>query len=157
MHLVGTVASAPAAELVPLLNQTYGTTLDWVIGPEVMVSWPIVYPDLNVASALSNAGYKNYQRIAQQCIAPATLGGLIRTKLKQPFFKTNLINESAWRAAAQAETPPLPTPSQPVFIAESTADQVVLPDTTALYIQQACQADADVTSLWLADVAPTSN
>lgn len=152
LKLAGTVASAPAAELVPLLNETYGTALDWVIGPEVMVSWPTAYPGLDVAAATTNAGYKNYQRMARQCITQTTLGGLTRTKLKQAFFKTNIISSAPWRKAAQDQTPPLPSPSQPVMIAESLADKVVLPDTTALYIQRACQAGSNVTSLWLADV-----
>jgi len=38
LQLVGTVASAPAAELVPLLNEQYGTAADWVIGPLVAVA-----------------------------------------------------------------------------------------------------------------------
>lgn len=152
LHLVGTVASAPAAELLPLLSETYGTSLDWIIGPEVMVSWPTVYPGLNVAAATTNAGYKNYQRMARQCIATTALGGLVRNKVKQAFFKANLAGVPAWRNAAQDQTPPLPTPAQPVLIAESLADQVVLPNTTALYIQRACQAGSNVTTLWLADV-----
>ncbi|MEJ0073393.1 MAG: lipase family protein [Candidatus Saccharibacteria bacterium] len=40
LHLAGTVASAPAAELIPLLNEQYGTVADWVIGPLIATSWP---------------------------------------------------------------------------------------------------------------------
>ncbi len=152
LHLVGTVASAPAAELVPLLNETYGTSIDWVIGPEALTAWPTVYPNLNVASVTTAGGYNNYKRIANQCIAQAALAGTVRTKLKNQFFKANLVNSPSWRAAAQDQTAPVLPPSQPLMVAESLTDQVVLPNTTALYMQQACQAHSDLTTLWLTGV-----
>lgn len=152
LHLVGTVASAPAAELVALLNETYGTSLDWVIGPEVLTSWPTIYPNLNAQSVTTNAGYKNYKRIAGQCITQAALAGTTRAKLKQQFFNADLINDAAWRGAAQDQTAPILQPNQPLLVAESLTDQVVLPDTTALYMKNACAAHSNLTTLWLTDV-----
>ena len=89
LHLVATVASAPAAELVPLLNETYNSTLAWVIGPEVLTSWPATYRGLPIRSILTSAGYSNYQRIAQKCITSAAAEGLIRNAVKQRFFNGN--------------------------------------------------------------------
>lgn len=152
LHLVGTVASAPAAELVPLLNETYDTTLDWVIGPEVMVSWPSAYSGLNQQTITTSDGYNNYQKIANQCITQAALGGLVRKKLNQNFFSTNLANSPEWLATAKAETAPILSNSQPLMVAESLTDQVVLPNTTALYIKNACAAGSNLTSLWVTDV-----
>jgi alpha-beta hydrolase superfamily lysophospholipase len=152
LHLTGTVASAPAAELVALLNETAGTSLDWVIGPEVLTAWPAIYPNLDPATITTSAGYKNYKRIANQCIAEATLAGITRTNLKQQFFNRDLIDDSAWRAAAQDQTAPTLAPSQPLLVTESLTDKVVLPNTTARYIQRACQARSNLSSLWLTDV-----
>jgi alpha-beta hydrolase superfamily lysophospholipase len=152
LRLVGTVASAPAAELPALLSETNGSAIDWVIGPEVATSWPKVYPNLNAQTSLTSTGYKNYRKIADQCIAPATLEGLTRTKLKQQFFKGDPISQQAWRNAAQDQTAPLLAPSQPLLVAESLTDKVVLPNTTALYIQRACQARSNLGSLWLTGV-----
>lgn len=152
LRLVGTVASAPAAELPALLNETSGTTLDWVIGPEVLKSWPDVYPGLNVQAITTSKGYDNYQRIANQCITQATLGGLTRTKLHQQIFNTDLVKVPVWRTAAQDQTAPTLAPSQPLMVAESLDDQVVLPDTTALYMHDACAADSKLTTLWLSGV-----
>lgn len=151
LKLVGTVASAPAAELVPLFSETTGT-LDWVIGPEVMVSWPSVTPGLNVQSITTGAGYNNYQRIANQCISTAALGGSVRSGFNQQFFSTNPVDSVDWRTMAEQQSAPILNPSQPLMVAESLQDKVVLPNTTALYIQRACQAHSNVTSLWLADV-----
>ena len=152
LHLVATVASAPAAELVPLLNETYNSTLAWVIGPEVLTSWPATYRGLPIRSILTSAGYSNYQRIAQKCITTAAAEGLIRNAVKQRFFNGNPVSNSRWRAIAQQQTAPVLASSQPLMVVESLTDQVVLPNTTALYIQRACAGGSDLTSLWLTDV-----
>jgi alpha-beta hydrolase superfamily lysophospholipase len=152
LHLVATVASAPAAELVPLLNQTYTATISWVIGPEVLTSWPATYPGLPVRSILTSAGYDNYRRIAQKCITSAAVEGAIRTLVKQRIFSVNPVTVARWKTVAQEQTAPVLAPSQPLLVALSLGDQVVLPDTNALYIKRACAAGSDLTSLWLAGV-----
>jgi len=152
LHLVATVASAPAAELIPLLNETYHSTLSWVIGPEVLTSWPAAYRGLPVRSILTSAGYNNYRRVSQQCITSAAVEGIIRNAIHQRFFNGNPVNSPRWKAIAQEQTAPVLAPSQPLLVAESLTDQVVLPNTTALYIQRACAAGSDLTSLWLTDV-----
>ena len=134
---MATVASAPAAELVPLLNETYNSTLAWVIGPEVLTSWPATYRGLPIRPILTGAGYDNYRRIAEKCITSAAAEGLIRNAVKQRFFNGNPVNNSRWKTIAQQQTAPVLTASQPVMVVESLTDQVVLPNTTALYIQRA--------------------
>lgn len=152
LRLVGTVASAPAAELGALLKEQYNTPIDWVIGPEAVISWPASYPQLNRSEILTSAGERNYQQIANQCINTAAIEGIIRTKLNQEFFSTNLSTVPSWYAVVAAQTAPVLKNSQPVFVAESLSDQVVLPNTTALYIQRSCRAGSNLTSLWLNDV-----
>jgi hypothetical protein len=149
LHLVGTVASAPAAELVPLLSEQYGTVADWVIGPLISISWPAANPSLNAASIMTADGRNNYQKIANHCIVRATIAGLIRSVLGQKFFTVDPIDVPSWRAMAQQQSAPILTPSQPLLVVESKADKVVLPNTTALYIQTACQAGSNLASLWL--------
>jgi hypothetical protein len=152
LKLVGVVASAPAAELLPLLSEQYDTALDWVIGPEVMVSWPSVYKSLNKDSIMSSKGQKNYQRIASKCIVPATEEALLRTKFKQKFFSTNPVDNASWRAVAINQTAPTLSPDMPLLVAESLTDKVVLPNTTALYIQRACTSGSNISALWLNSV-----
>lgn len=149
LHLAGTVASAPAAELVALLDEQYGTVADWVIGPLVATSWPAANKNLLASGILTAEGHDNYRRIANHCIVQATLGGLVRNVLKQRFFSKNPIDIPAWRAMAEQQSAPLPAPGQPLLIVESKTDKVVLPDTTALYIRQACAADNNIATLWL--------
>ena len=92
-------------------------------------------------------------RIAQKCITSAAVEGTIRNAIKQRFFKVNPVTVGRWKTRGPTtETRPVLAPSQPLLLAESLGDQVVLPDTTALYIQRACGAGSDLTSLWLAGV-----
>jgi len=152
LQLVGTAATAPAAQLQSLLSEQNGTPIDWVIGPEAVISWTSVYSNLDAKSIMSSAAQRNYQQIASQCIDTAAIEGIIRTKLNQQFFTTNPVSVPSWNAVAKAQSAPILKPSQPVFIGESLTDQVVLPNTTALYIQNACKANSNLTSLWLNDV-----
>jgi hypothetical protein len=82
----------------------------------------------------------------------ATIAGLIRTVLGQKFFSTNPIGVPAWRSMAQQQSAPLLAASQPLLVVESKTDKVVLPNTTALYIQTACKAGSNLASLWLDNV-----
>ncbi|MGD0379051.1 MAG: lipase family protein [Acidimicrobiales bacterium] len=152
LHLVATVASAPAAELAALLNQTYTSTISWIIGPEILTSWPATYAGLPVRAVLTSAGYSNYRRIAQKCITSAAVEGAIRTLVKQRIFSVNPLTVARWRTVTQDQTAPVLGPSQPLLVVVSLGDQVVLPDTNALYIKRACAAGSDLTSLWLAGI-----
>jgi alpha-beta hydrolase superfamily lysophospholipase len=152
LRLISTVASAPAAELEPLLNEQYHQPIDWVIGPEAVISWSAAYPGLNKSEVLTSVGVRNYKQIANQCIDTAALEGIIRTKLNQQFFSANLTTLPNWNAVIKAQTAPILKPSQPLMVAESLADTVVLPNTTALYIQNACKAGSNLNSLWLNNV-----
>lgn len=152
LSLVGTVASAPAAELVPLMSQQYTQPVSWVIGPEVAISWPANYPELSIDDVLTPPALNNYQKVAQDCIEEAALIGIVRGKLGQQFFTTNLADIPSWKAVMQAQNAPTLQPNQPLMVAESLTDTVVLPNTTALYIQRACQAGSNLSSLWLTNV-----
>lgn len=149
LHLVGTAAAAPATELIALLGASSNNLLGWAIGPEVLAAWPSAYPNLDPRTITTNEGYKNYKRIANQCILQAVLGGQARNALNQEFFKTNVAKVPSWRSAAQDQTAPTLQPSQPLLVAESLTDQVIPPSTTALYMQRSCQAGSNLTTLWV--------
>lgn len=149
LNLVGTVASAPAAELVPLLNQQYNTAAGWVIGPIVMATWPAFNDQLNPNDVLTSKGQKTYERIAQQCIQQSAIGGLIRNAFKQSIFSQNPVDIPAWKTMAEQQSGPDLSATQPLLVVESKTDKVVLPNTTALYIQQACAAGSNLQSLWI--------
>lgn len=152
LKLVGTVASAPAAELPILFDEQYKTAVGWVIGPEVLVAWPSVYNQLQPSDIATKPALKNYQKIAEQCIVQSSIGGILRNKLDQSFFSTSIQNVPAWNFVAASQTAPILSSSLPLMIAQSESDQVVLPNTTATYIQKACQNNSNLTSLWISSV-----
>ena len=151
-QLVGTAASAPAAQLESLLTQQLDTAVSWLIGPEVIISWPDNFPGLSPDQVLTKPGAKNYQATAEACIKDVALGGIIRAKIGQKFFTQSLMTLPEWKSVITKETAPVLSPSQPLLVAESLTDQVVLPNTTAQYIQRACQGGSNLTSLWLNNV-----
>lgn len=149
LTLVATAAGAPAAELPALFNEQYQQGPSWVIGPDIATTWPVFYPDLDVVAALTENGLAHAQEIAEQCAAESGVGALVRSKLKEDFFKVNPLTIPSWRAASQAETPPPATPDIPLFIAQSLSDQIVLPNTTALLNRRFCEAGSDLELLWI--------
>lgn len=150
--LVGTVASAPAAQLKSLFNQQANTAAAWIIGPEVMVSWPSNYSSLKVEEILTKPGLSNYDSISSQCVKAAAIDGIIREKLGQKFFNDSFFTNDQWQSVIDQQTAPVLNPKQPLMVAESLTDNVVLPNTTAQYIQRACNANSNLTSLWLTNV-----
>lgn len=151
MNLKGVVAIAPAAQLVDIMEAQAQTPVAWLIGPEVMSSWPVVDPALTNA-VLTPGGQAQSTRLAQECIGAAVGEGLARQFLGDRFFAKDPLTVPAWRAFAAAQTPP-PIPSTiPVYLGQSTADTVVLAWPNADLERKWCDAGSSVSSTWIADV-----
>lgn len=153
LDLVAVAAAAPAAELQQMIGIQWNQPVAWVIGPEVVRSWPIVDPQLPIDGIVTTAGTRNVERIANECINVAALEALARSIPQQQFFTENPVLNPRWKAFAEQQTPTPLAASTPVFIAQSTADNVVPPQTTAALQTSWCAAGADLTSLWIGDVS----
>ncbi len=157
LTLVGVAAAAPAAELGSLFTQQWKLPVSWIIGSQIMVSWPTVNPALTAAQVASPAGLANYQATAMDCIKTAGLIGLVRVHLGQGIFKQDPTTQPDWSAMMAAQTPvPLP-PAVPVFIAQSTSDGVVLANSIALMQDKWCKAGSVLSIDWLGPLATGSN
>jgi alpha-beta hydrolase superfamily lysophospholipase len=153
VELVGVAAAAPAAELEPLIRQQWNGPIAWAIGPEVAISWPTIEPDLDVDGLLTGAGRRNTDRIAQQCVLGAALEGLARDALlDQHYFESDPTEDDDWNQVLVDQTVPLPPEGIPVLIAQGTADEVVLPNTTSLLVERYCDAGVDVATHWMPGV-----
>jgi hypothetical protein len=115
-------------------------------------TWPSFYPSLSLSEVLTKQGMNNYKSLAGKCAIGAALDGIVREKFGQKFFDEGLLTNTTWQRAIAQQTAPILNPSQPLFIGESLTDQVVLPNTTAQYIQRACNAGSNLASEWLTDV-----
>lgn len=154
LDLVGVAAAAPAAELVDIMSAQWNTLIGWGIGPEVMVSWPVMDSSLDPASIMTGAGASSYERLAQECTSDRSLSLelIARTAAREDFFSSNPVDAPGWRDYAQAQTPP-PMPADiPVFIAQGTADQVVLAWPNARLIDSWCAEGSTIASLWMGGV-----
>ena len=153
LELIAVAAAAPAAELNLIIGAQWPTPVGWVIGPEVEQSWPVIYPDLPLEGVITARGLANSQRLANECIRVAGLEGLARTDLGQDYFVADPVMNAAWAKVGLKQTPsPLPA-DMPVFIAQSTADEVVLAWPNGVLQDSWCAAGSNLSMLWLGKIS----
>jgi len=76
-----------------------------------------------------------------------------RKAFGQNFFTQNPSNNTQWKSMGLQQTPsPLPA-SMPVFVGQSTADQVVLAWPNAVLQNQWCAAGSTISTLWVGEVS----
>ena len=148
LDIVATGAAAPAAQLEILFTKQWDSVIGSLIGSEVLVSWPPLYPGVEVRAVVNQD--IDYRQIAERCILSGLIDLQLRSFFGQQQFRINPMTIPGWRDAAVAETPPLPL-GTPTLIAQGLSDEVVLPRTTATYTERACAAGANLTSLWMGD------
>jgi len=152
LDLAGVVSIAPAAELREVVGAQWNTAVGWAIGPEAAVAWRVIDPALPLEGVLTDAGLRQYERLANECIELAGLEGMARADLGQSFFAVDPAAQPDWSALITEETPrPLP-PDIPVLLAQGTADQVVLAWPNALLQERWCAAGATISSLWMGNI-----
>jgi pimeloyl-ACP methyl ester carboxylesterase len=148
-QLKGTTIGAPATLLPAIMDQQYDKPITWIVGPEMAQAWPQVYSQINLPTSLSKQGFMAYHAIANNCIDQELAQAVIRTTLKITFFKENPVRIPSWNEAMKHESPPSPPKDLPVLIVQSLSDNVVLPNVTALYIQNSCKNSSHISTIWL--------
>lgn len=152
LNLRGVAAAAPAAELGSILNEQWTGPVAWAIGPEAVIGWRSVDPDLPLEPLLTSRAEAIYPDIAEECIGVAALDAIARASLGQAFFEINPLDSPPWAAVIDAQTPPPMPADMPVFIAQGTADTVVLAWPNAVLLSEWCAAGSDVSMLWMGNV-----
>ena len=154
LDLVAIAAAAPAADLKGLLALQWNQSASWVIGADVVGTWPPAYPELDRDIILTANGQNHWQSILGKCIVASAITAIVRQDLLgQDFFSVNPWDQPQWRRRFMQNTP-RPTPhGTPLLIAQSTSDEVVLPRTTATVIRNWCGAGDAISTLWVNDVS----
>ncbi len=156
LELLGVTVTAPAVELASLLDQQWNTLIGWVIGPDVLVSWPLVYPEINPADVLTDNGQSEYRDIAYKCIEAAGLTAQIQTTFGKEMFSRSPIGAPGFAKALEEQTPkPLP-PSIPMMLTQAIGDGVVLANTSAKLQVEWCEAGSNLQVNWLGQLATGS-
>lgn len=154
LTLLGVAAAAPAAELADIMGAQWNTTVGWGIGPEVLISWPYVYDSLSADQVATAAGLRTYEQLAEDCtydkqllveILALRAGG-------QQFFKTNPVTVPQWEPVVREQTPPALPANMPVFMAQGTADEIVLAWPNAKLQETWCEAGSTLTTLWMGGI-----
>jgi alpha-beta hydrolase superfamily lysophospholipase len=152
LDLLGVSAAAPALNLPDIMGAQWNTPVAWVIGPDVVESWPEYYPGLPIQGTLTPEAIDAAPTLVDECIQQAALEGLLRQKLGQRFFAVDPQSQAAWSDAIREQTPdPLPA-DMPVFIAQGTADEVVLPWPNAIVQESWCAAGSTISLLWMGNI-----
>ena len=155
LKLLGVAAAAPAANLNLIMGAQWDGVIGWGIGPEVALSWPVINPTLPINGVVTQAGIDNEESISQQCTSSKSLllNLALRKVFGQNFFTENPSNNAQWKSMGLQQTPsPLPA-SMPVFVGQSTADQVVLAWPNAVLQNQWCKAGSTISTLWVGEVS----
>jgi pimeloyl-ACP methyl ester carboxylesterase len=104
-HLVGAAAAAPASDLVGQFEAQWRRPISWVIGSEVLVSWPAVYADAEPSHVTTDLGRRVYASEARRCVAAGALSGTIRSRLGQRLFRVDPMSDAAFRRIGAENTP----------------------------------------------------
>ena len=152
LTLLGVAAAAPALDLPEIASAQWDTTVGWVIGSDLIESWPTYYPDLPVESILTTSGADAQARLAAECIGQSAIEASLRETFGEKFFATNPNDQPSWGTALKEQAPPPLPDSMPVFIAQGTTDEVVLPWPNAIVQEQWCAAGSAISVLWMGEV-----
>ncbi len=149
LKLLGVAAAAPAAEISALLQEQWQSNIGWVIGSDVMASWPAYNPKVQPSQIATQAGLDNYVGISQACNADGAIDAQIQDVQGNDPFKMDPQLSPEWNAEAKAQTvPPLP-PSMPVYINQSVTDGIVTGTSNALLEEKWCKAGSKLNMVWL--------
>ncbi|MGA1089218.1 MAG: lipase family protein, partial [Candidatus Nanopelagicales bacterium] len=141
-----------AAELKLIMGAQWDTAAGWALGPEAAVAWKAIDPDLPFDGVITEDGQKNTESLAEDCILRAALEGELRSKFGGQYFEINPAESAPWARIVDEQTPPPLPASMPVFVAQGTADEVVLPWPQAVLQEKWCAAGSNLTMLWMGDI-----
>ncbi len=153
LSLVGVAAAAPGAEVSSLMSQQYKSSVGWVIGSDLLVSWPAFNPALKPEQVATKDGLASYKKISQLCGSMSALAGEREVYKGRQIFAMDPTQSAIWAAEFKAQIPPPLPASMPVFINQSIDDGIVLPNTIALLEQKWCKAGSALTVMWLGPLA----
>ncbi len=150
LNLVGVVGSAPAGNLSQLVDQLWDSPLNWGIGAEVAVSYPLAYPNLSTDDVMTPAGQEHYKDVAGECLIAGSLDSRKLAALgESQAFKVNPMTVPDWAAALTAQNAkPVPA-SVPVLVTQSINDGVVTPQSIGAMQKEWCAAGSMLQVDWL--------
>jgi acetyl esterase/lipase len=147
LQLVGVAAAAPATELGTLMRDDFDTRGGKNLLAMALWSWARVF-DAPIDQVVAASAMPTVNELAEVCIE--SLIDIFTRQLEerplQSKFLTvpDITKVEPWRGIMLRNTPgPLPR-DIPLFIAQGTADNVVIPAVTEAYVRRQCGAGSAV-------------
>ncbi len=159
LTLVGVAAAAPATDLRSLMMKDIDTSGGRNITAMTLWSWSRIY-DAPMAAVVTPQAIPVINQLANECIE-RSFDVFIRRgptqALARGFLSVNdFADREPWRSLLDRNTPgPLPL-HIPVFLAQGSADNLVLPAITAGYRNGLCRGGSSVVMMRIPDVGHLS-
>jgi pimeloyl-ACP methyl ester carboxylesterase len=147
LKLIGVAAAAPATELATLLSDDFDTPGGRSLTAMTLWSWSRVFgADIN--TVVKPAAVPAINLLANICIESLTdlnIRRYVEAPLERAFLSVNDITKvEPWHSLLVRNTPgPIPR-TIPVFLAQGSTDDVVLPRVTHDYMRRLCRNGSKV-------------
>ena len=147
LNLLGVAAAAPATDLGALMSDDFDTAGGKNITAMTLWSWSKVY-GLPIDRLVTPAAMPTVAVLSNQCIE-SILDIVIRRREEKPLetsFLTvkDIASVEPWRSLLAQNTPGVLPRNIPVFLAQGTTDNVVVPKVTYAYMRRLCAAGSAV-------------
>lgn len=147
LHLVGVAAAAPATNLVKLFDADRNTSSGRSLTAMTVLSWSRVFgvPLLNLVQAASE---RQFESLAGDCIE--SIEDFFKESddekaLARNFLRVDPVKDPFLHAIMEDNSPGALPGGTKVFLAQSSADTLVLPKITMDYMHLLCAGGAHVT------------
>lgn len=156
LNLVGVAAAAPATSLVTLMGDDFKSAGGKNLTAMTLWSWSRVF-GAPIGKVVLPEAVPTVDRLADECIE-SVFDILARRQTEKPLEQAflsvpNIATVEPWRTLATRNTPGTLPARIPLFLAQGTTDNLVLPEVTRDYMQRQCKAGGKVTMLWLPGVS----
>lgn len=150
LKLVATAAAAPAGELQALLNDDAETETGVALGSYAVNAYLDLYgpqnPGMSASQVVTPEGEAVIDQIVPLCdIDQSSQIQAIAAPVTGKFFVDDPGSVEPWQTLLSENSPGGTRIDSPVFIAQGTADTVVVPATTTQLVQTYCQGGTQTT------------
>ena len=149
LKLLATAAAAPAGELQELLNDDSGTTEGVVLGAYAVNAYVDIYaeqyPDISESQVITAEGIPAIAELVKLCdLTQSDQMDAIAKPLTGTFYVDDPGSVEPWKTLLSKNTAGGTKIEGPVFVAQGTADTIVVPSTTQQLVQTYCDNGTDI-------------
>lgn len=140
IDILGVAAAAPAADVKGLISTLDSSTIGKVLGPFVVRAFSEIYPDVEARDYVDPRMFAIYEAASRRCFAGSqTLVTLLTVAtMYGPMYSTDPATGPL--GVRLDENKPTGPVAAPLFIAQGTADPLILPSVQERYVADRCAA-----------------